>query len=147
MSFKVAVASSDGKFVNQYFGRASQFLIFEVKDNGDYEFLALRKNTPPCNSGESHDDLLTKTLDLISDCRAVLVSRVGPGAAEALVLRGIQPYVIPNFIEDALKQLVLLRTNADTTQGAFRSYDERSISHRNTNEKNEKPALIKEVGL
>jgi len=125
VSFKVAVASSDGKFVNQHFGRASQFLVFEVKDNGDYEFLALRKNTPPCNSGESHDDLLTKTLDLISDCRAVLVSRVGPGAAEALVLRGIQPYVIPNFIEDALKQLVLLRTNADTIQDTFRSHDEK----------------------
>jgi len=125
VSFKVAVASSDGKFVNQHFGRASQFLIFEIKDDGGYEFLTLRKNIPPCNSGESHDDLLNKTLDLISDCRAVLVSRVGTGAAEALVLRGIQPYVIPNFIEDVLKQLVLLRTNADTIQGAFRSYDEK----------------------
>lgn len=125
MSFKVAVANSDGKFVNQHFGRASQFLIFEVKDNGDYEFIALRKNVPPCNSGESHDDLLTKTLDLISDCRAVLVSRVGPGAAEALVLRGIQPYVIPNFIADALKQLVLLRTNAETIQDTFRSHGDK----------------------
>jgi len=125
VSFKVAVASSDGKFVNQHFGRANQFLIFEIKDNGDYEFLALRKNIPPCNSGESHDDLLTKTLDLISDCRAVLVSRVGSGAAEALVLRGIQPYVIPNFIADALKQLVLFRAKADTMQDVFGSCDEK----------------------
>jgi predicted Fe-Mo cluster-binding NifX family protein len=125
VSFKVAVASSDGKFVNQHFGRANQFLIFEVRDDGSYEFLTLRKNIPPCNSGESHDDLLTKTVDLISDCRAVLVSRVGSGAAEALGLRGIQPYVIPNFIEDSLKQLVLFRAKAGTIQDIFKSDEEK----------------------
>jgi nitrogen fixation protein NifX len=50
MSHKVAIASSDGKFVNQYFGRVNQFLIVELKDDGNYEFLELRKNVPSCKS-------------------------------------------------------------------------------------------------
>ena len=46
MAYKVAVTSSDGKFINQHFGRAQQFLIFEIDDEGDYKFLELRKNDP-----------------------------------------------------------------------------------------------------
>lgn len=43
MSFKVAVASSDGKYINQHFGWAQQFLIFEIDDNGEYKFLEPQK--------------------------------------------------------------------------------------------------------
>lgn len=106
MSYKVAVASSDGKFINQHFGRARQFLIFEIKDDGAFEFLVLRDNTPPCNGGEHNDDLLAKTVDLVADCRAVLASQIGPGAIDALVARGVRPYVLPDFIEDALKRVI-----------------------------------------
>ena len=31
MSLRVAVASSDGKTVNEHFGQASRFLIFDIK--------------------------------------------------------------------------------------------------------------------
>lgn len=110
MSYKVAVASSDGKFVNQHFGRTRQFLVFEIKDDGQFEFIALRDNTPPCDDGTHNDDLLARTVDLVSDCRSVLVSRIGPGAIDALVSRGVRPYAIPDFIEDAIKRLILLRS-------------------------------------
>lgn len=109
MSYKVAVASSDGKFINQHFGRASRFLIFEIKDDGEFKFLAIRENTPLCDGMEHNDDLLARTVDLISDCRAVLVSRIGPGATEALVSRRIRPYEFTGFIEDVLKRLILSR--------------------------------------
>jgi len=37
MSYEIAVASSDGKVVNQHFGKATNFLIFEVEgDNFKY---------------------------------------------------------------------------------------------------------------
>ena len=63
MKTRVAVASSDGKYVNQHFGRATQFLIFEMghdqdredndnpMDPGDhceYRFIELRRNEPSC---------------------------------------------------------------------------------------------------
>lgn len=37
MAYKVAFASSDGKVVNQHFGRTKQFLIVEI-DNKDYKY-------------------------------------------------------------------------------------------------------------
>jgi predicted Fe-Mo cluster-binding NifX family protein len=104
MPHKIAIASSDGKFVNQHFGRAQQFLIVELKDDGSYEFLEIRKNKPTCTV-EGHDSTIEDTLDLISDCDGVLVSQVGPGAADRLIERGIQPIIIPMFIEDALKKV------------------------------------------
>lgn len=104
MSHKVAIASSDGKFVNQHFGRAQQFLIVELKDDGSYEFLELRKNVPSCHA-EDCEDPMERTLDLISDCEAVLVSQVGPGAADKLIAHGIQPIIIPMLIDEALKKI------------------------------------------
>jgi predicted Fe-Mo cluster-binding NifX family protein len=102
MSFKVAVASSDGKYVNQHFGKARSFLIFEVKDDGKYEFLELRKTAPRCGGSV---DLKEKTLDMLSDCDILLVSQIGPGAATRLTARGVEPLIMPMFIEDALKEL------------------------------------------
>lgn len=103
MSHKVAIASSDGKFVNQHFGRASQFLIVELKDDGNYEVLELRKNTPSCNpTGESTTG---DTIKLISDVDGVLVSQLGRGAADKLIAHGIQPIIIPMLIDDALKKI------------------------------------------
>lgn len=43
MSYKIAIATSDGKFVNQHFGRANQFLIVELKGDGSYEVLEPQK--------------------------------------------------------------------------------------------------------
>lgn len=105
MTHKIAIASSDGKFVNQHFGRAQQFLIVELKDEGSYEFLELRKNVPSCNpTGESTTE---DTIELISDVEGVLVSQVGPGAADKLIAHGIQPIIVPMLIGDALKHLCL----------------------------------------
>lgn len=105
MSIKVAVASSDGKYVNEHFGRARQFLIFDIKDE-KYEFDELRDNAPPCAGQDHHEDLLIKTVELLSDCQAILVSQIGPGAMEALALKGIKSYVIPDFIDEALNRLI-----------------------------------------
>ena len=113
MSFRVAVASSDGKFVNQHFGMASQFLIFEVDDQREYKFLELRENTPACSVEGHSDDSLARSVELISDCKAVLVSHVGPGAVDVLASQGIETYIAPIFIDEALKELILLKEGSD----------------------------------
>ncbi|MEG3224850.1 MAG: dinitrogenase iron-molybdenum cofactor biosynthesis protein [Methanobacteriales archaeon Met13] len=113
MSFKVAVASSDGKFINQHFGMASQFLIFEIKDDGTYEFLELRENKPAC-SVDGHSDLsMGKSIELISDCEAVIASQIGPGAIDILISREINPYIAPTFIDEALKEISKLKNDSD----------------------------------
>ena len=109
MSLKVAVASSNGKVIDLHFGQAPDFLIFEIKENGDSEFIEERKNIPPAddpNLLENHDKALAKSVDLISDCDVVLTSQIGPSASKALLSYEVQAYSIPGFmIEKALKKL------------------------------------------
>ena len=38
MSFKVAIASNDGKRINEHFGKTLSFLIYEIRDDGGYKF-------------------------------------------------------------------------------------------------------------
>ncbi len=104
MPYKIAIASSDGKFVNQHFGKAQQFLIVELKDDGSYNYLETRENKPAC-AIEGHDSLIEDSINLISDCDGVLVSQIGPGAADMLIEKGVQPVIIPMLIDDALKKV------------------------------------------
>jgi len=105
MSYRVAVASSDGKFVNQHFGHAEQFLIYEIAE-GNCKYVETRSTVPLCNDQEHSDDRLTGIVKLISDCRVVLVAKIGPGALSGLQSQGIQAQVTPNFIDDALHALI-----------------------------------------
>lgn len=102
MPIKVAAASSDGKYVNQHFGKADKFMIIEIKDNGEYEFLELRQTAPRCGGSP---ELKEKNIDLISDCDVLLVSQIGPGAIKKLLKKGVKPLIMPLFIEDALQEI------------------------------------------
>lgn len=112
MSYKIAVASSDGKVVNQHFGKATQFLIFQMEEN-NFRFLELLKTTPFCNNAEHDDNELLSTVEALEGCRAVVISQIGSGAAEALKKKGIEPLDVHNFIEDALKKLLKYYADID----------------------------------
>jgi nitrogen fixation protein NifX len=105
MKVKVAVASSDGKVVNQHFGHAKQFLIFELSESG-FDFLELRPNIPTCDQGKHEAAALDRTADLLGDCKYVIASRIGQGAANVLLNKGIRAYIDSNFIEDTLSRLL-----------------------------------------
>ena len=104
-SYKIAVASSDGKVVNQHFGRTKQFLIFEVKDNVKYTFLGNREAIPPCIFGEHSDHSMTNAVNALSDCSFVLASQIGPVAENALSEKGIFAVSLVDFIEDAITKI------------------------------------------
>lgn len=106
MAFRVAVASSDGIVINQHFGHSKQFLIFEITDEGKWSFIELRQNTPPCLQGNHDENDMQRSVELLSDCSTVLVSKIGPGAEYALKTRGITAYSVGDFIENALKKLI-----------------------------------------
>ena len=105
---RIAVASSDGKIVNQHFGKATQFFILDA-DVGKIEPVEVRGNIPPCGSSEynGHDDnVLSRTIALIADCDAVLCSPIGIGVQEELRSRGIEPVNTWDFIETAVQSYV-----------------------------------------
>lgn len=106
MVFKVAVASNDGKYVNQHFGSSPQFLIFELNHQGEYKFLELRENKPACNVDGHTESAMVTSVKLIADCQAVIASQIGPGAIDVLLDNNVEPYIAPMFIDEALKELV-----------------------------------------
>jgi len=104
---KVAIVSTDGKVINQHFGKAFRFFIFEIDDCGKIQFLEVRETLPLCGSAdEGHaDDVLSRTISLISDCEALLCSRIGSRPREELRKKGIKPVEAPYFIDEALKSI------------------------------------------
>ena len=112
MSYKIAVASSDGKVINQHFGRATKFLVFQVDESG-YKYLELIDADAFCNHGEHNENKLLSAVDALKRCRAVIVSQIGSGAAEALGSVGIDPVEVHDFIENAIKKLSVYYSKID----------------------------------
>jgi len=105
---KVAVVSSDGKVINQHFGKASRFLIFEVNCD-EIRFIEAREITPLCGSADygNADEVLSRTISLITYCEALLCARIGRRPEEELRKNGIKPIEAPYFIHEALKNIGL----------------------------------------
>jgi predicted Fe-Mo cluster-binding NifX family protein len=106
MAERIAVASRDNVVVHQHFGRTTHFQIYDLTDSG-FTFVETRENTPSCgasqeNGAESHE----KVVELLSDCKAVLVAKIGPGAVEVLNAHNLKAFVAPESIESALAKLV-----------------------------------------
>lgn len=105
MSYKIALATSDGKVVNQHFGRTLKFVIVEI-DDGTSRYLETRDNAPSCNGFEHSEDSLSASVNLISDCKAVFVAQIGNGAYQKLLEKGINAYETPYFIEDVVNNVL-----------------------------------------
>lgn len=106
MSYKIAIASTDGKVVNEHFGRADRFYIMEVNDQDEFTYLETRTTDIACQGGSHNEDGLQRTVELLSDCRYVLVKQIGPGAEYALCRKGISAFAIAHYIDDAVRKLI-----------------------------------------
>jgi nitrogen fixation protein NifB len=72
----VAVATKGGGLVNQHFGHAKEFQIYEV-DANEAKFVGHRKIDHYCQSGYGEEATLEHTIKALADCKAILVSKVG----------------------------------------------------------------------
>ncbi len=109
-TFRVAVASSDGIVVNSHFGRAGQFLIYEVsEDDGSARQIESRKLTPVCAGGDHDDGKLRENLEKLRDCQYLLVSRIGNGAAMMAESLGMIPMELAGEISESITELVKYR--------------------------------------
>ncbi len=108
MEIRIAVASSDGVSIDQHFGRAIQFRIYRLIDNG-YEFIEVRNTDPAC-SGQRHSDTgLEQTATRIADCQGVIVSQIGAAAIDLLIAQRTLPFTMDGSVDEALQ--VMLRSN------------------------------------
>ncbi len=102
---RVAAASTDGRSVNLHFGEAQEFYIYDLSETG-WKFIERRdiKRTFGHNPAE-----FDKVSLMLNDCEAVLVSRIGPAAAEYLLGKGLRVFEVPYSIEQVLDKVFQLK--------------------------------------
>jgi nitrogen fixation protein NifX len=88
MTVKVAFASNDRRLVNQHFGAAEAFAIFEMSETDSRlvevaEFIA--------TAMDGHEGKLAAKVELLEGCAAVYCNAVGASAIQQLLAKGIQP--------------------------------------------------------
>ncbi len=89
----MAVATKGGGVINEHFGHAGEFLIYEASGNG-VRFIGHRKTIPYCEGGDTCGDgesALDVTIRELAGCEVVLCSKVGYEPWGPLEAAGIQP--------------------------------------------------------
>jgi nitrogen fixation protein NifB len=89
-SSRVAVATKGDGLVNQHFGHANEFLVYDVDRDGP-RLVGHRKVGQYCVGGDAEDDVLTGVLRTLADCHAVFVAKVGHCPRGQLAAAGIEP--------------------------------------------------------
>jgi nitrogen fixation protein NifB len=105
LSVLVAVATEGGGKVNQHFGHATEFQIYEVSRR-EALFVGHRRVDLYCQGGYGEDEQLPSIVGAINDCHAVLVSKIGACPRDELKAAGIEPVdqFAHEFIEKAALQ-------------------------------------------
>lgn len=85
---KIAFASSDRLRVDQHFGAAERFVIYEV--TADRANLAGVAEFAP-EAMDGNENKLGAKVDFLAGCAAVYVMAIGASAIKQLLARGIQP--------------------------------------------------------
>ncbi len=102
---RIAIATSDGYTVNEHFGQAKFFRVYEL-DGGGHSFLDVRDAVAACQQSLGHDTTrFDKIIELLSDCDALLVNKIGEGAAAYLISRGVRVFEVSGTIDAVLDKL------------------------------------------
>lgn len=95
---RVAFATTDGISVNEHFGRAGMFSVFEFSKD-EYHLLGTRKFAEGRDTeieetrglGAEHEDRVQKKVDALADCRIIYMTEVGGPSAARLIKKGVMP--------------------------------------------------------
>ena len=130
----VAVATKGSGRINEHFGHAKEFQIYELSTAGA-KFVGHRRVDLYCQGGYGEEDALDTIIRAINDCTAVFVAKIGGCPRDTLKAAGIEPVddYAHEFIEqsaiayfkgylDKVKSGEIMhqqRGDADIRQGAF----------------------------
>lgn len=106
-----AVSSKSGVLVDQHFGHATDFYIYEYKNN-NIKFKERRSVSKYCTGSDSCDGMgggskegkIDKILETVKDCKAVLAMRIGESPKQKLRENNIETFATYDRIEDAVRQ-------------------------------------------
>ncbi len=125
-----AIASSGGGVINQHFGHAKEFLVYEASPM-DVRFIGQRKVDLYCSGSDScaeAESTLDKIIRTLEGCEAVLCSKIGIEPWSMLEQAGIQPNgehameaiedAITSVYAEMVEQGLLDKTVAETRKTA-----------------------------
>src|SRR5208337_1658382 len=97
----VAVATKGGGRINEHFGHAREFQIYELSAAGA-KFVGHRRVDLYCQGGYGDEDSLETVIRAINDCTAVFVSKIGGCPKKDLQAAGIDP--VDRFAHEFIEQ-------------------------------------------
>lgn len=103
----IAVASKDGREIDQHFGHAERFLIYDV-ENGDAQLVDERFVERYCSFDPEHPlrgNLLRSIAEALAGCRAVVTAQMGEHPKSELEKLGVEPFVTSGPIKPTLLEL------------------------------------------
>ncbi len=86
----IAVATKGSGRINEHFGHASEFQIYELSTEGA-KFVGHRRVDLYCQGGYGDEDSLETVIRAINDCAAVFVAKIGGCPKDSLIEAGIDP--------------------------------------------------------
>jgi nitrogen fixation protein NifB len=103
---RVAIATGDGVAVTEHFGYATQFQIWDFS-GAMPRLVETRRNLPACGAdrGGALRDPMDVSVDLVADCRAVVVARIGECGLNRLTELGILAFESDDAVSTAVREL------------------------------------------
>ncbi len=86
----IAVATKGSGLINEHFGHAKEFQVYELSTSGA-KFIGHRRVDLYCQGGYGEDDSLETIIRAINDCHAVFVAKIGGCPKSDLLKAGIEP--------------------------------------------------------
>ncbi|WP_379130688.1 nitrogenase cofactor biosynthesis protein NifB [Paenibacillus sp. sgz500958] len=106
---RIAVATRGGDKVNQHFGHATEFMIYDT-DGADVQLLGVRKIQAYCHGkadcNGDKNTTLQEICSILNDCRILLCSGIGDAPRASLNKAGILPLVRKGGIEEMILESV-----------------------------------------
>ena len=112
---KIAFATTDGINVDEHFGRAGLFAIYELNEK-EFRFIEMRKFAEGRDAeieetkgkGQIHDSKVEDKVGKLADCRIIYLTEIGGPSAARLAKRGIMPIKVKEIvsIKDSLEKLL-----------------------------------------
>ncbi len=106
MKYRAALASFDGQYVDEHFGHAQKYYIYEFdSEDNSCGFVEKRFVDARCECSLGIEDAFDGVLGKLGDVGALIISRIGKGATELVESRGYVIYESVSAINDVLESI------------------------------------------
>ena len=110
MKYRIALASFDGQYVDQHFGHARKYYIYEIdSENNTFELVDKRFLETACECSTAGEKAFSNVFKALNDVAAIIVNRIGPGAAMIVENKGYVLYQSSYPIENILNGIIKSR--------------------------------------